>query len=151
MPHRPIREIIKRGKLVTASEATSVAEAARLMTEARVGAILVLNKDGLAGIFTERDALTRVLAPGLDPETTPLGRVMTADPDTITPNRPFGEALIMMYDHGYRHVPVVEDDVPVGIVSMRDTAPPKLEDLEAAIKAAAKEAARAAAALKAES
>ena len=142
MPHRPIREIINRGKLVTASETTSVAEAARLMTAARVGAILVLNKGGLAGIFTERDALTRVLAAGLDPERTPLGRVMTADPDTITPNRPFGEALIMMYDHGYRHVPVVEDDVPVGIVSMRDTAPPRLEDLEAAIKATAKAAAR---------
>jgi CBS domain-containing protein len=142
MPHRPIREIINRGKLVTASETTSVAEAARLMTAARVGAILVLNKGGLAGIFTERDALTRVLAAGLEPETTPLGRVMTANPDTITPNRPFGEALIMMYDHGYRHVPVVEDDVPVGIVSMRDTAPPRLEDLEAAIKATAKAAAR---------
>ena len=109
---------------------------------ARVGAILVLNKGGLAGIFTERDALSRVLAAGLEPETTPLGRVMTANPDTITPNRPFGEALIMMYDHGYRHVPVVEDDVPVGIVSMRDTAPPRLEDLEAAIKATAKAAAR---------
>ena len=142
MPHRPIREIITRGKLVTALETTSVAEAARLMTAARVGAILVLNKGGLAGIFTERDALSRVLAAGLEPETTPLGRVMTANPDTITPNRPFGEALIMMYDHGYRHVPVVEDDVPVGIVSMRDTAPPRLEDLEAAIKATAKAAAR---------
>jgi CBS domain-containing protein len=142
MPHRPIREIINRGKLVTASETTSVAEAARLMTAARVGAILVLNKGGLAGIFTERDALTRVLAAGLEPETTPLGRVMTANPDTITPNRPFGEALIMMYDHGYRHVPVVEEDIPVGIVSLRDTAPPRLEDLEAAIKATAKAAAR---------
>ena len=140
MPHRLIRDIIKRGRLVTASEATTVSEAARLMTEARVGAILVLNKDGLAGIFTERDALTRVLAAGLDPAATPLGRVMTRDPDTITPNRPFGEALIMMYDHGYRHVPVVEDDQPVGIVSMRDTAPPNLEELEAAIKAAAKAA-----------
>jgi CBS domain-containing protein len=144
MPHRLIREIIKRGKLVTASETTSVSEAARLMAAARVGAILVLNRDRLVGIFTERDALTRVLAAGLDPERTPLGRVMTADPNTISPSRPFGEALIMMYDHGYRHVPVVEDDVPVGIVSLRDTAPPRLEDLEAAIKATAKAAAKAA-------
>src|SRR5438552_3238004 len=83
MPTRPIREIIRRHKLVTASESTTVAEAARLMNEARVGAILVLRKDRLVGIFTERDALTRVLAVGRDPVHTKLSQVMTARPDSM--------------------------------------------------------------------
>jgi CBS domain-containing protein len=130
MPNRPIRDIIRRGRLVTASPATSVAEAAKKMKEARVGALLVMEGDALAGIFTERDALNRVLAEGLDPAKTSLSRVMTANPDTISSDRPFGAALIMMYDHGYRHMPVVEDGKPVGIVSMRDAAPPELKDLE---------------------
>jgi CBS domain-containing protein len=84
----------------------------------------------LAGIFTERDALNRVLAEGLDPAKTHLSRVMTKDPDTISSDKPFGHALIAMYDHGYRHMPVVEDGKPVGIVSMRDAQPPELKDLE---------------------
>ena len=134
MPNRPIRQIINTSKLVTASERTTVAEAARTMKEFKVGAILVLKGGALAGIFTERDALNRVLAEGRDPAKTPLVRVMTANPDTISPDKPFGQALIMMYDHGYRHMPVVENGKPVGIVSMRDAAPPELHDLEVDIE-----------------
>jgi len=130
MPNRPIRDIIRRAKLVTAHESASVAAAARLMADANVGALLFVEKDHLKGIFTERDVLTRVVAKGLDPATTPLSRVMTANPDTISPDKPFGQALIMMYDHGYRHMPVVDGGKPIGIVSMRDAAPPELKDLE---------------------
>ena len=134
MPNRPIRQIINRGKLVVATEETTVAEAARMMKDAKVGAILILKKERLAGIFTERDALTRVLAEGLDPKRTPMSRVMTPNPDTISPDKPFGHALIMMYDHGYRHMPVMEDGKPVGIVSMRDAAPPELHELEVDVR-----------------
>ena len=134
MPNRPIRDIIRRGKLVTAHESATVAEAARLMAEANVGALLVVEKHHLRGIFTERDVLTRVVAKGLDPAATPLSRVMTPNPDTISPDKPFGHALIMMYDHGYRHMPVVDGGKPVGIVSMRDAAPPELKDLEVDVK-----------------
>ncbi len=130
MPNRPIRDIIRRGKLVTALEGTTVAEAARQMKAGKVGAILVMDGDRLAGIFTERDVLMRVVAEGLDPASTRLKGVMTPNPDTISPDKPFGHALIMMYDHGYRHMPVVEDGKAVGIVSMRDAAPPELHELE---------------------
>ena len=134
MPNRPIREIIGRNRLVAASESTTVAEAARLMKEARVGAILVLRKDRLVGIFTERDALNRVLAVGLDPLHTRLSPVMTAKPDSMGPDKPFGHALIAMYERGYRHMPVVENGKPVGVVSMRDARPPELYDLETDLK-----------------
>jgi CBS domain-containing protein len=130
MPNRPIRDIVRRGRLVTATEDLTVSDAARLMKETRVGAILVMKGEELAGIFTERDALNRVLAERLDPTTTRLAEVMTRDPDTISSDRPFGHALIMMYDHGYRHMPVVENGKAVGIVSMRDAQPPELKDLE---------------------
>jgi CBS domain-containing protein len=122
--------MLSRNKLVIAHEATTVAEAARLMSEARVGAILVVRRDKLVGIFTERDALTRVLAVGLDPAHTRLSQVMTAKPDTMSPEKPFGHALIAMYEHGYRHMPVVEHGRPVGVVSMRDARPPELDELE---------------------
>jgi CBS domain-containing protein len=134
MHDRPLREIIGRNRLVTATESTTVAEAARLMTEARVGAILVLHRDRLAGIFTERDALTRVLAVGLDPLHTKLGQVMTRKPDAMAPDKPFGHALIRMHEKGYRHMPVCENGRPLGVVSMRDARPPELNALESDIE-----------------
>jgi CBS domain-containing protein len=134
MPDRPIRDIIQRNRLVSASENTTVSEAALLMKEARVGAILVLRKEQLVGIFTERDGLNRVLAVGLDPLHTKLSQVMTAKPDSMAPDKPFGHALIAMYEHGYRHMPVVENGKPVGVVSMRDARPPELYELETDLK-----------------
>jgi CBS domain-containing protein len=134
MPDRPIRDIIQRNRLVSASENTTVSEAARLMKETRVGAILVLRKERLVGIFTERDALNRVLAVGLDPLHTKLSQVMTAKPDSMAPDKPFGHALIAMYEHGYRHMPVVENGKAVGVVSMRDARPPELYELETDLK-----------------
>jgi CBS domain-containing protein len=130
MPDRPIRQILGRRRLVTATESTTVSEAARLMNEAGVGSILVLRREKLVGIFTERDALGRVLAVGLDPLHTRLSQVMTARPDSMSPDKPFGHALIAMYEHGYRHMPVVENGRPVGVVSMRDARPPELNELE---------------------
>ena len=134
MYHRPIRQIIGDHPLVTATEHTSVVEAARLMSKGHVGAILVLRKEKLIGIFTERDALTRVLAAGLDPVHTRLSQVMTSKPDAMAPDRPFGHALIRMHERGYRHMPVVENGRPVGVVSLRDARPPELDELESDLK-----------------
>ena len=127
MPQRPIREIIENQKPITASTGISVAEAARLMKEHRVGAILVVQGSKLKGIFTERDALFRVMAAGRDPEATKLSEVMTPNPRTITPDRPFGHALHLMYEGEFRHVPVVENGRPLGMVSARDALGPDLQ------------------------
>jgi CBS domain-containing protein len=134
MYHRPIREIMRQHRLVTASEHTSVAEAARLMKASNVGAVVVQRKGHLVGIFTERDALTRVLAAGLDPLHTTLAQVMTHHPDSIAPDKPFSHALVAMHEYGYRHMPVVENGRVVGIVSMRDARPPELYDLETEVR-----------------
>jgi CBS domain-containing protein len=134
MYHRPIREIMQQHQLVSAHERTTVAEAARLMKDRHVGAVVVQHRGHLAGIFTERDALTRVLAPGLDPVHTTLAQVMTHQPDTISPDKPFAHALVMMQEHGYRHMPVVERGRVVGMVSMRDARPPELSELEVEVR-----------------
>lgn len=127
MSHRTIRTIIAEQEPVTAPATMTVSEAARLMREHRVGAIMVVQEGALAGIFTERDALIRVLADGRDVQATRLADVMTRNPKTIHPDRSFAEALQMMYGGSFRHVPVVEDGRPVGMVSARDALGPELE------------------------
>jgi CBS domain-containing protein len=127
MSQRTIRMIIAEQEPVTAPATMTVSEAARLMREHRVGAIMVVQEDALAGIFTERDALIRVLAEERDVRTTRLADVMTRNPTTIHPDRSFAEALQMMYGGSFRHVPVVEDGRPVGMVSARDALGPELE------------------------
>ena len=124
---RPIRSIIEDQNPVTASADMTVAAASRLMKHKRVGAILVLENSRLAGIFTERDALFRVIAEGRSPETTRLAEVMTRNPRTIAPDRPFGHALHLMYEGEFRHVPVVENGRPLGVVSARDALGPDLQ------------------------
>ncbi len=120
MPNRPIRTIIENQHVLTASSSTSVSDAARMMKQSKTGAILVCDKQRLVGVFTERDALFRVLAEDCDPKTTLLSDVMTPDPQTIAPDRPLGHALHMMYEGGFRNVPVVENGEPIGLVSARD-------------------------------
>jgi CBS domain-containing protein len=125
---RTIRAIIEDQEPVTAPATITVSEAARLMKERGVGAAMVVDEGKLVGLFTERDALYRVVAQGLDPNSTRLSEVMTANPRTIHPDKPFAHALQIMHQGGFRHVPVVEDDKPVGMVSARDALGPELED-----------------------
>ena len=126
MPERAIATIIEDQQPVSAQSDTTVAEAARIMRSRRVGALLVMEGARLAGIFTERDALFRVLAEGRDAASTPLSEVMTRDPRTISPDRPFGHALHIMYEGGFRHVPVVRDGRAVGVISARDALGPEM-------------------------
>jgi CBS domain-containing protein len=91
------------------------------MRDRGIGAVLVLDaQQHLVGIFTGRDAVCRVLAVGLDPAKTKLGDVMTRDPKTMPPGKTALDALHVMQDGGFRHVPVVEDGKVVGIVSKGD-------------------------------
>lgn len=131
MPQRPIRDIIAGQTILSASAQTTVSEAARLMRDCKVGALMVVEEAGrLVGIFTERDALFRVLGEKRDPQTTRLAEVMTRDPQTVDPDKPLGHALHMMYEGGFRHVPVVESGLPLGIVSVRDALGPEMEEFE---------------------
>jgi len=135
MPQRPIRSLIAKQKILTATAEITVAEAARLMKKKNVAAVMIVKDNGhLSGIFTERDAVFRVLAEGRDPKTTRVAAVMTPHPQTIAPDKPVGHALLMMHEGGFRHVPVVENDKPVGMVSARDALGPELQEFESEVQ-----------------
>jgi CBS domain-containing protein len=127
----PIKSILEPRRLVVAAPQTNVAEAAKLMKKGKVGAVLVVEQGRLVGIFTERDAVFRVMARGLDPSSTALREVMTPDPITVAPDETFGYALLVMHEKGFRHAPVVEDGRPVGVVSARHALDPDLEEFAA--------------------
>ncbi len=117
MPHLLIRTIIENQEILTAPSTTTVRDAARLMKQHKTGALLVCDKRRLVGVFTERDALFRVTAGECDPKTTLLADVMTPNPQTIGADKPLGHALHMMYEGGFRNVPVVENGRLIGLVS----------------------------------
>jgi CBS domain-containing protein len=98
----------------------SVTECVKRMNELRIGAMLVMKNDQLAGIFTERDAITRVLGAGLDPTSTKISSVMTANPVCVSPSTSLEEAMSIVSSRRIRHLPVVENDKVLGLVSSGD-------------------------------
>ena len=125
---QPVGTVMERDKLLTAGPETTVSKAARLMADRKVGAVLVVENRRLIGIFTERDAVFRVMARGRDPKTTRIAEVMTREPQVLDPDKSFGYALLLMYENGFRHVPVIENEKLVGIVSARNALDPDLEE-----------------------
>lgn len=120
MRHRTVRDIMINGQTQTRPPGATVREASRAMADHNIGSVLVVDEDRLVGIFTERDALRRVLGPGLDPDLTLLAEVMTREPDTIRSSDSVCEAIRRMDEFGYRHLPVVDGERVVGVVSSRD-------------------------------
>lgn len=123
-----VKSVMDRKRRLVAPPETTVAKAAKLMAEKNVGAVMVVEKKRLVGIFTERDAVFRVVAAGLDVATTRIGEVMTRDPIAVDPDEIFGRALLLMHDNGFRHVPVVDNGEPIGIVSSRSALDPEMEE-----------------------
>ena len=123
MPNRPAIKIIQNRHFLTTTPEKSVCAVAAHMRDNNEGVVLVVAaEDGkLLGICTERDLAFKVLAAGLDATSTPVGSVMTANPQTIHPEKPFGHALHLMYEGGFRHMPVVDDNgSAVGLVAAQD-------------------------------
>jgi CBS domain-containing protein len=129
MPLRSLRSIVAGQPPATAEKSTTVLDAALLMKEKGKGALLVVDGSRLIGIFTERDALFRVIAARRDPAATLLADVMTAHPQTMSPDEPLVKALRVMHTRGFRHLPVVEQGRPLGIVSARDALDDDLYEL----------------------
>ena len=120
-PVRIIPHVVQDQTLISLPPEASVRHAVELMTNHAIGAILVIADEGrLAGIFTERDVVTRVLAPQRDPAETPIHTVSTPHPDTLAPSSTARHALRLMHTGHFRHLPVVDKQRVVGIVSIRD-------------------------------
>ena len=118
---RKLQDIAWEQQPVMLPPEATVMEACRAMRDRRVGSVVVADADArLKGIFTGRDAVCRVLAVGKDATTTVLRDVMTADPSTLSPDRSAVEALRLMWDGGFRHLPVVKAGRVVGVISRGD-------------------------------
>jgi CBS domain-containing protein len=118
---RQMSEIIRDQRPLLMSPRATVKHACQGMRDRRVGAVLVTDKeDRLVGIFTGRDAVCRVLAEGKDPAGTTLAEAMTRDPCSMPPTGSAIDALRLMRDGGFRHVPVVAGHKVVGVVSHGD-------------------------------
>jgi CBS domain-containing protein len=105
------------GDVLGVAPETTLLDAARRMHERRVGAVVVLDGDRLVGILTERDVLRAVATNRVDG---PVSESMTHHPDTIDADEPAGQAAAIMIHGGFRHLPVVEGEAVVGMISIRD-------------------------------
>ena len=105
--------------LLTAPASTTIAEAASLMAQRRVGSAVVVEDEQLMGIFTERDIVKALSQDSLATQLA-IGHWMTRDPQTITPDASLEEALQRMVSGHFRHLPVLKDGRLVGMLSMRD-------------------------------
>ena len=107
------------GSVFSIEPTMTVAEAATVMGERKIGSAMVMDGESVLGIFTERD-IVRALGEHFDAAGHPVSEWMTANPTTVPPDTPVEEALRTMLDRGFRHLPVLEGERVVGIVSMRD-------------------------------
>jgi signal-transduction protein with cAMP-binding, CBS, and nucleotidyltransferase domain len=121
MAAQTIREVMTRDPR-TVDLSASVADAALLMREADVGSVIVTDGNQVTGIVTDRDIAVRAVAMGLEPKSTPVSKISSSDPDTLSPDDHVGEVLRLMRRREVRRVPVVENGKPVGIVALGDLA-----------------------------
>ena len=115
-----ISDLLKNQVPISAQTHQTVLEVARLMVQHNIGAVPVLQEGQLAGIFSERDLMSRVVVDGKDPARTLVSQVMTEDPLTVAPNDPLENCMTLMKRHGFRHLPVCTGRELKGVVSLRD-------------------------------
>ncbi|MEO7641498.1 MAG: CBS domain-containing protein [Ramlibacter sp.] len=124
MAERTVFQSISQKHVISLGPQSSVREAAGVMTRANCGSVLVMDLPGtLLGIVTERDLMTRVLARALDPERTTLREVMTPHPICVPPEMPVSDAVVIMIERGFRHLPILTGKKILGVFSVRDALP----------------------------
>ena len=117
----PLNKIFDEGEAIhSVGPDTPVTECVRLMTASKIGALIVMDGKRLIGIFTERDALNKVLAGGLDPRNTKVSEVMTKDPYSIPPKTTVGDAMELITKRRFRHLPIVDNGKVLAVVSSGD-------------------------------
>ena len=132
MNDRTVYQSISRKHLVTTAPEATVFQAACVMTRSQSGSVLILDEEGgPIGIFTERDLLTKVVAKSLDPASTLVSAVMTRNPLTVPPEMSVCDAVLLMKERRFRHLPIVAPSGKVvGMFSFRDASPREVIDAD---------------------
>jgi CBS domain-containing protein len=115
-----IYDLVKEQEMCVADVNDSVLQVARAMVERNIGAVPVLREGKLAGVFSERDLMRRIVVEGRNPQATKVGDVMTTEPLSVGRNDDLEHCLRLMREHGFRHLPICEDGQLLGFVSLRD-------------------------------
>jgi len=129
MSERTVLQSMSRRDVLSLGPLASVRDAACAMTRANCGSVLIIDGAGpMVGILTERDLMTRVLAKGLDADATPVTQVMTRNPRCVAPETKVADAVVIMIERGFRHLPVLgEGGRVLGVFSARDALPREMD------------------------
>lgn len=117
---RSVRDILGDRALPSIAAETTIRAAAEVLDHFNVGAVVVLEGDRLVGVLSERDIIRRCIAQGADPVTSKVADAMTRDPQTVQGTDAVAEAFARMTDGHFRHMPVMEGDRCIGLLSVRD-------------------------------
>jgi CBS domain-containing protein len=125
MSERTVYQSMPHRHVISLTPAATIWEAACVMTKANCGSVLIIDTSGkMLGIVTERDLMTRVLAKALNPATTLVSDVMTRNPHCVGPELRVSDAVLIMIERGFRHLPVVSPAGKIlGVFSVRDALP----------------------------
>jgi len=115
-----IYDLVKDRRVYSIDANNTVLEAARFMMEHNIGALPVLRNGELAGIFSERDIMNRVVAVGRMPGTTKVSEVMTPNPKAVSIEETVENGLFLMREFGFRHLPIIDGKQLKGLISLRD-------------------------------
>lgn len=115
-----IVDLVKDRDVYFVETSRSVLDTVRFMAEKNIGAVAVVRGEELVGIFSERDLMKRVVAPGKNPSATTVEEVMTADPLVVSPQEEITDCMRMMKEHSFRHLPICDGRKLKGLLSLRD-------------------------------
>jgi len=122
LAYRPLRKILaaKPKALWSVGPKDSALSAMRLMADKHIGFVVVMDNQALAGVLSERDCVRRLALAGKSPDTTPVAEIMVRDVVTADIGKAFADCLKLMHEHGIRHLPITENGVAIGVISVRD-------------------------------
>ena len=115
-----VESLIRDREIYQVEADDRVLDVVKMMVEHNIGAVAVLHNGEMAGLFTERDLMKRVVNESRDPRTTKVGEVMTRDLVVVSPDRALEDCLALMRERGFRHLPVCQGKQLRGVISLRD-------------------------------
>lgn len=115
-----IYDLVRNQETYCADVKQTVLEVAKAMVERNIGAVPVLEDGALVGVLSERDLMKRIVAEGRDPGKTRVSEIMTREPHTVGPREELETCMMVMSQHGFRHLPICEGKKLIGMVSLRD-------------------------------